>query len=76
MTSLCYTDEIATLFLVAIVFLVVVKDGLAWANALGGMIVLILVLLAAIKIYKKIRQRSLFKNYYYCKFVNSFVGNE
>ena len=49
-------NEVATLFLVAIVFLVVVKDGLAWANALGGMIVFILVLLAAIKIYKKIRK--------------------
>ena len=49
-------NEVATLFLVAIVFLVVVKDGLAWANALGGMIVFILVLLAAIKIYKKVRK--------------------
>lgn len=49
-------NEVATLFLVAIVFLVVVKDGLVWTQALGGLFVFILVLLAAIKIYKKIRK--------------------
>jgi putative membrane protein len=49
-------NEVATLFLVAIVFLVVVKDGLVWTQALGGLFVFILVLLGAIKIYKKIRK--------------------
>jgi putative membrane protein len=49
-------NEVATLFLVAIVFLVVVKDGLVWTQALGGLFAFILVLLGAIKIYKKIRK--------------------
>lgn len=49
-------NEVATLFLVAIVFLVVVKDGLVWTQALGGLFAFILVLLAAIKIYKKVRK--------------------
>ncbi|HUH75572.1 MAG TPA: CopD family protein [Chitinophagales bacterium] len=49
-------NEVATLFLVAIVFLVVVKDGLVWTKALGGLIIFILILLGAIKIYKKIRK--------------------
>ena len=49
-------NEVATLFLVAIVFLVVVKDGLVWTKALGGLFAFILVLLAAIKIYKKVRK--------------------
>lgn len=49
-------NEVATLFLVAIVFLVVVKDGLVWTKALGGLVIFILILLGAIKIYKKIRK--------------------
>lgn len=49
-------NEVATIFLIAIVFLVVVKDGLVWTKALGGLLIFILVLLAAIKIYKKIRK--------------------
>ncbi len=49
-------NEMATIFLIAIVFLVVVKDGLVWTKALGGLVIFILILLAAIKIYKKIRK--------------------
>lgn len=50
-------NEVATIFLIAIVFLVVVKDGLVWTKALGGLVVFILILLAAIRIYKKVRSR-------------------
>lgn len=51
-------NEVATIFLIAIVFLVVVKDALVWTKALAGLAVLILVLLSAIKIYKKVRYRD------------------
>jgi len=51
-------NEVATIFLIAIVFLVVVKDALVWTKALGGLAVFILVLMSAIKIYKKFRQQS------------------
>lgn len=51
-------NEIATIFLIAIVFLVVVKDALIWAKALVGLFVFIFVLLGAIHIYKKIRNHS------------------
>lgn len=49
-------NEVATLFLVAIVFLVVVKDGLVWTKALGGLVIFVLILLGTIKIYKKARK--------------------
>ena len=49
-------NEVSTLFLVAIVFLAVVKDSLAWMKAIVGLIVLIVVLLGAIRIYKKVRK--------------------
>lgn len=48
-------NEVATIFLIAIVFLVVVKDALVWAKALVGLVLFIFVLLAAINIYKKVR---------------------
>jgi putative membrane protein len=51
-------NEVATIFLIAVVFLVVVKDALVWTKALGGLAVLILMLLAAIKIYKAVRFRG------------------
>jgi protoporphyrinogen IX oxidase len=51
-------NEVATIFLIAVVFLVVVKDALVWTKALGGLAVLILLLLAAIKIYKTVRFRG------------------
>jgi protoporphyrinogen IX oxidase len=51
-------NEVATIFLIAVVFLVVVKDALVWTKALGGLAVLILILLAAIKIYKAVRFRG------------------
>jgi protoporphyrinogen IX oxidase len=51
-------NEVATIFLIAVVFLVVVKDALVWTKALGGLAVLILLLLVAIKIYKTVRFRG------------------
>lgn len=51
-------NEVATVFLIAIVFLVVVKDALIWAKALVGLVLFIMILLIAIQIYKKIRTQS------------------
>lgn len=51
-------NEVATIFLIAVVFLVVVKEALVWTKALGGLAVLILLLLAGIKIYKAVRFRG------------------
>lgn len=51
-------NEVATIFLIAIVFLVVVKDALVWAKALLGLFLFILVLLLTIYIYKRIRSKS------------------
>lgn len=48
-------NEVATLFLFAIVFLVVVKDELAWLKGIIGLLVLGVVLMMAIKFYRKRR---------------------
>src|SRR4029079_8486061 len=51
-------NEVATIFLVAIVFIVILKDTTNYLYGLGGMLVFAIVLLIAIKAYKKIRNRS------------------
>ncbi len=51
-------NEVATIFLIAIVFLVVVKESLSFVWGLIGLIVLIAVLMAAIQVYKTVRKKS------------------
>lgn len=51
-------NELATLFLVAIVFLVVVKDSLAMWQGVAGLAVLTVALLIAIQVYARLRNRS------------------
>ena len=51
-------NEIATVFLFAIVFLAVVKTALSLLYGLAGLIILIVVLMIAIKVYKKLRERK------------------
>jgi len=51
-------NEVATVFLVAIVMLVVVKQNLSWLWGLIGLILFVIVLMSAIKIYKLIRERN------------------
>jgi putative membrane protein len=51
-------NEVATIFLVAIVVLVVVKQSLSWVWGLIGLILFVIVLMSAIKIYKLIRDRN------------------
>lgn len=48
-------NEIATIFLIAIVFLVTVKDSMSLVYGLLGLIGFIFILMSAIRIYKMIR---------------------
>lgn len=51
-------NEVATIFLIAIVMLAVVKEAVSIAWGLGGLLIFIIVLMSAIKIYKNIRSKS------------------
>jgi protoporphyrinogen IX oxidase len=51
-------NEIATIFLVAIVMLVVVKQNMSVVWGLGGLILFIIILMSAIKMYKMIRGKK------------------
>ena len=51
-------NEVATIFLVAIVMLVVVKDSMSFVWALAGLLVFIFILMSAIRIYKVLRSGS------------------
>ncbi len=57
-TKLRIWNEVATLILFAIVFLVVFKNATDWLKALGGLIAFAIVLMLAIKQYKKIRSKK------------------
>lgn len=51
-------NEVATIFLVAIVMLAVVKESLSAVWAIIGLILFIVVLMSAIKIYKMVRTKQ------------------
>ena len=51
-------NEVATVFLIAIVMLVVVKQGISLLWGLTGLIVFVVVLMSAIRIYKILRAKS------------------
>jgi putative membrane protein len=51
-------NEVATIFLVAIVMLAVVKSALSFVWGIGGMVLFIVLLLSAIRIYKVLRNRK------------------
>lgn len=50
-------NEVATVFLIAIVMLAVVKNSMSWLWGLIGLVVLMVLLMAAIKIYKNLRSK-------------------
>lgn len=50
-------NEVATIFLVAIVMLVVVKQNLSFMWGLAGLALLVILMMSAIKIYKLIRKK-------------------
>lgn len=49
-------NEVATIFLVAIVMLAVVKQGMSWLYGLAGLIAFVVLLMSAIRIYKALRK--------------------
>ncbi len=51
-------NEVATVFLIAIVFLVVVKSSLSVVWGLIGLVILMAVLFLGIAVYKRIRERG------------------
>jgi len=51
-------NEVATVFLIAIVMLVVVKDSMSLVWGLAGLVVFIIILMGAIGIYKQLRQKK------------------
>jgi putative membrane protein len=48
-------NEVATIFLVAIVMVVVVKQGMSWLWGITGLLLFVIILMTAIKVYKKLR---------------------
>jgi putative membrane protein len=51
-------NEVATIFLVAIVMLVVVKQNLSFVWGLLGLILFVILLMSAIRIYKNLRMKK------------------
>ncbi len=51
-------NEVSTIILISIVFLIVKKDQLTWISALLGIFALIVLLFSGIKLYKYIRTKS------------------
>jgi putative membrane protein len=51
-------NEVATIFLVAIVMLAVVKQNMSWAWGLVGLLVFVVILVSAIRVYKIIRTKK------------------
>ncbi|PIQ20702.1 MAG: protoporphyrinogen IX oxidase [Cytophagales bacterium CG18_big_fil_WC_8_21_14_2_50_42_9] len=57
-TKLRIWNEVATIFLFAIVFLVILKNALGMIYGLLGLFILIVILLVAIRVYKKSREKK------------------
>ncbi len=57
-TQLRIWNEVATIFLFAIVFLVVLKSAVNWIYGLVGLVLLSIILMIAVKIYKRFRTKS------------------
>lgn len=55
-TQLRFWNEVATLFLISIVFLIVLKSALSMVWGVVGLIVITLLIVAGMKIYKKYRK--------------------
>ena len=50
-------NEVATIFLVAIVMLAVVKESMSWVRGVIGLGLLVIILMLSIKIYKRLRNK-------------------
>jgi protoporphyrinogen IX oxidase len=51
-------NEVATIFLVAIAFTVILKSAIDWIYGLAGLIVFVIVIMSAVKIVKRIRLKK------------------
>ena len=50
-----FWNEVATIFLISIVFIVILRDTFSWLKGLAGLIAFSVVLVGAIRIYRKLR---------------------
>jgi putative membrane protein len=57
-TQLRIWNEVATIFLFAIVFLAVLKNAVSWIYGVIGLVLLSLILMSAVKIYKYYRVKK------------------
>src|ERR1700744_2712044 len=57
-TQLRIWNEVATIFLFAIVFLAVLKDSISWIFGVVGIILFSLIIMSAVKIYKYYRTKK------------------
>ena len=57
-TQLRMINEIATLILISVVFLIVLKNELDWLKATGVFVLVTVALVVAIRIYKRIRTKN------------------
>jgi putative membrane protein len=57
-TQLRLWNELATIFLFSIVFLAVLKNSLNWIFGVVGLIALAVILMIAVKIYKRFREKK------------------
>jgi putative membrane protein len=57
-TQLRVWNELATILLFAIVFLVVLKSALNWIFGVIGIILFSLIIMSAVKIYKRLREKK------------------
>ncbi|PKP46194.1 MAG: protoporphyrinogen IX oxidase, partial [Bacteroidetes bacterium HGW-Bacteroidetes-12] len=51
-------NEVATVFLVAIVFLVVLRETMSWVWGVAGILLFGVLLMLAIRMYKKLREKK------------------
>lgn len=57
-TQLRFWNELATIFLVAIVFTVVLKSATNWIYGLVGLVLFSIIIMSAVKIYKYYKSKS------------------
>jgi putative membrane protein len=50
-------NEVATIFLIAIVMLAVVKDSMSWLWGMVGLVLFVILLMSSIRIYKMLREK-------------------
>jgi len=51
-------NEVATIFLFAIVFLAVLKNAISWIYGLLGLVAFAMIIMSAVKIYKNYRVKN------------------